>query len=339
MVITNNGNIPLGLAVWALHDDYDYINHENYVSATSIMRPLRHIILPRRVPNELKTSDLADYVSRALGKALHDSIEKAWLTSYEKGLRLLGYPQSAISRVIINPTNEQLAAKEHPIPVYIEQRAFKQITVCGVTFTIGGKFDMVTEGIVTDNKSTTVYSWIHGGKDEDYKLQGSIYRWLNTNGYLDVECTESIGVNRITEDYIRINFIFTDWSKAEAKRNPNYPQSRLQSKEIPLMSLEETEAWIKHKLGLVLQYKDTPETQIPECTDEELWRTAPIYKYYSDPTKTSGRSTKNFEDLVEAKKFASEKGKGIVITTPGEVKRCEYCEAFLVCTQKDRYFQ
>ena len=338
MNITNKGNIPLGLAVWALHDDYDYIDHPNYISATRLMKPLRHIILPPRVPKGLIQPDVEDYVSRALGSALHSSVENAWHKSHQKALKMLGYPQSMIDRVLINPTTAQLTSIHNPIPVYIEQRAFKQITVNGVTYVIGGKFDMVTEGIVTDNKSTTSFTWVHGTKDDDYALQGSIYRWLNTDAYEDVECTIPIGVNRITEDFIRINFIFTDWQKVAAKTNPNYPQSRLQSKDVPLMSLQETENYIRRKLTEVQNYKDKPETEVPECTDEELWRSAPQYKYYSDPNNTAGRSTKNFDSPSEAKLHLASKGKGTVIAVPGEVKRCGYCEAFPVCTQKDRYF-
>ena len=30
-------------------------------------------------------------------------------------------------------------------------------------------------------------------------------------------------------------------------------------------------------------------------------------------------------------------GKGVVITKPGEVKRCGYCPGFEACTQKDAY--
>ena len=326
MSITNRGDIPLGLAVWLLHDEYDYIDQPNYISVTGLMKPLRHIILPPRVPKELQQSDVEDFVSRALGHSLHDSIEKAWLKGHRRSLALLGYPEKVIDRVLVNPTPEELAAVEHPVPVYLEQRAFRTVVLNGVTYTIGGKFDMVAEGIVHDNKSTTAYTWLYGTKDDDYKLQGSLYRWLNPD--------------KITEDFIRINFIFTDWQKMSAKQNPNYPQKRILHQDIPLMSMEETEAWIKWKLGLVQQYKDTPESQLPECTDEELWRSDPVYKYYSDPTKTSGRSTKNFDSPVEARQFMAEKGgKGVIIANPGEVKRCGYCNAFPICTQKDRYFQ
>lgn len=339
-MITNNSDIPLGLAVWLLHDEYDYINEPNYVSVTGLMKPLRHIVLPPRVPPEKRVEDVEDYISRALGHSLHDSIEKAWVKGYERSLRLLGHPKSVINRVLINPTHDDLIKVENPIPIYLEQRAFRKITVNGITFTIGGKFDMAAEGIVHDNKSTTAYTWLYGTKDEDYKLQGSLYRWINHKGFHDSECTDPILDQRITEDFIRINFIFTDWQKAQAKQNPNYPQKRLLYKDVELMSLEETERWIRNKLTLVSQYKDSPEEAIPECTDEELWRSSPQYKYYADALKTSGRSTKNFDNPLEAKKYMmTEKGgKGVIITIPGEVKRCEYCNAFPICKQKDKYF-
>jgi len=36
--------------------------------------------------------------------------------------------------------------------------------------------------------------------------------------------------------------------------------------------------------------------------------------------------------------MAEKGGKGIIITVEGKPKRCEYCDAFAVCTQKDKYF-
>lgn len=323
--ITNHGNIPMGLAVWLLHDEYDYVDDENYISVTGLMKPIKHIILPPRVPPEQRTSDVEDYVARAMGHSLHDSIEKAWLKGYARSLRLLGHPKSVIDRVLINPTDEELAAIKDPIPVYLEQRAIKTVMVNGKEYRIGGKFDMVADGIVHDNKSTTAYTWLYGTRDDEHKLQGSLYRWLNPE--------------KITEDYIRINYIFTDWQKMAAKQNPNYPQKRILYKDIPLMSIEETERWVIAKLTQFEKMRLLPESQLPECTDEELWRSAPTFKYYSDPTKTDGKSSKNFDDMIEARKHMAEKGKGTILAVPGEVKRCAYCAAFPICKQKDKYFQ
>lgn len=321
MIVTNRSDISLALAVWLLHDEYDYLTEDNYISVTTLMKPLRHIILPSRIPSNEMTMDVADLIPSALGKSIHDSIEKAWLKGYARSLRMLGYPQSLIDRVLINPTSDQLKARPDGIPVYIEQRTIAKFQ----GFTIGGKFDLATEGILQDNKSTSAYAWLHGTKDEDYCLQGSLYKWLNPD--------------KITEDFIRINFIFTDWQKMLAKSNPAYPQSRLLHKDIPLWTIQETENWISQKLKLITKYRNAPESQIPECTDEELWRSDPKYKYYSDPAKISGRSTKNFDDQIEARKFMmNEKGgRGIIITQPGEVNRCNYCMAFPICKQKDKY--
>lgn len=320
--LTNHTGIPLTLAVWLAHDDYDYVNEDNYISATSLMKPLRHIILPSRVPvGERVKPDVGDFIARALGHSLHDSIEKSWVKGYQKNLAKLGYPAEIINRVLINPTDEQLAATKDAIPVYLEQREIRSHR----GYRIGGKYDMVAEGMVQDNKSTSVYTWTHGNRDDEHALQGSIYRWLNPK--------------RITEDFIRINYIFTDWMKGMAKGNPSYPQQRVECKDIPLLSLKETEDWINHKLDLIQRHANTPEKNLPECTPEELWMSAPKYKYYSDPTKTSGKSTKNFDSQAEANQHwrVEKASKGIVITVPGQPKRCGYCDAFEVCTQKDKY--
>lgn len=321
MQITNNSGISLTLAVWLVNDDYDYINTPNYISATRLMKPIRQIVLAKRVPPEMRQIDVEDRIATALGTALHDSIEKAWVKNYKSNLKQLGYPESVINRVLINPTDEELAAVDDPIPVYLEQRATRELN----GYTIGGKFDLVADGMVQDNKSTSAYTWVHGGRDEEHQLQGSIYRWLNPK--------------KITEDFIRINYIFTDWQKSSAKSNPKYPQKRVEHKDIPLLTEKETEKWISTRIRLIETYMDAEESQIPECTDKELWRSEPAYKYYSDPTKTSGRSTKNFDKLSDAKAFMSEKGnKGIVITVPGEPKRCGYCDVAEICSQRKRYF-
>lgn len=329
MKITNTSDISLALAVWLLHDEYDYIDGvENYISATTLMKPLRQIILAKRLPPELQTADVADYIPSGLGKSLHDSIEKAWTKGYARSLKLMGYPDELIARVRINPTDEELKADPDILAIFLERRMFR----LHKGFTVGGKYDGVFEGIVQDNKSTSAFTWVYGGKDDDYKLQMSLYRWI------DAEQMDG-SIPKITEDYGRINFIFTDWQRMSAKTNPNYPQKRVEHKDIPLMSLRETEDWVSSKLSLIEKHENTPEHKLPDCTDEELWISDPVFKYYADPSKTDGKSTKNFTSQAEANAFlASKGGKGIVKTVRSEPKRCGYCAAFPICTQKDRYF-
>lgn len=321
---TNLHDIPLALAVWLVNDDYDYQPEENYISASTLLKPTRQLILSNRRPtNALPNAipDLSDLAAKAMGTALHDSIEKAWVKNYARNLAILGYPQEVIKNIRINPEPEELT--EGVIPIYFEQRAKRKIG----KWIVGGKFDLVAEGIVHDNKSTTTFAWTNGGKDEDYSLQGSIYRWLNPD--------------KITEDFIRINFIFTDWQRYRAKQSEDYPQAKTLCKEYPLLSIPETERWIANKLAEIDRYWNAEDSQIPECSDKELWRSERIFKYYSDPNKTT-RATKDFKtDKVAAFHHLQvvKMGQGIVIESGGEPKRCGYCEAVGHCQQAKRYFE
>ena len=116
--ITNNSDIPLALAVWAVDDEYDYQSDPNYFSVTSLLKPIRQIVLSRRVPPELQTADVEDYVASALGSSIHAGIEKAWKDNYKKNLKILGYSDKLIDRVKINPKPEEL--KPDIIPIYVE---------------------------------------------------------------------------------------------------------------------------------------------------------------------------------------------------------------------------
>ena len=318
MNLTNNLNIPLYAAVWLLQDDYDYVDDPKYLSATTLLRPMKEVILSRRVDNSETEVDLSDYISRRLGSSLHDSVEKSWTDkkSLEKALNLMGY---SIDEVAVNEKDPG-----DKVPVYLEQRSNKNI----LGYRIGGKYDFVFNGLLHDLKSTSAYSWIHNDKDGDYALQGSIYRWLNP----DI----------ITESAIKITFIFTDWQGSQARSNPNYPQSRIESKEIPLLSEAETERWIKQRISLYDLEKDLPEEEITPCTAKEMWLSDPIWKYYGNPNAdpATSRATKNFTDPMEAAGHLQAKGKGKIVEVPSEPKKCQkYCSAFSICKQGQSYYE
>jgi len=323
MKITNQHDISLPLAVWLLHDEYDYVNDKKYISVTTLMKPLKQIILSKRVDTSTFTMDIMDLVAPSMGSGLHGSIEKAWMEGHSKALLKLGYPESVVKRVVINPTEADFKNIEHLIPVYLEQRGVREIG----GWKVGGKFDLVTDGMLQDVKSTSTFKWTSTSGDNDYKMQGSLYRWIHPE--------------KITEDFIRINFIFTDFMKALAgKPDSSYPPHRVMHRDYTLMSVADTEAWVARKLSLLDKYWDAPESAIPECTDEELWKSDQQYKYFSDPEKAkdpSARSTRNFTELMDARKWLAEKGKGTIVTIPGEVKRCGYCSAASICKQRERY--
>ena len=88
------------------------------------------------------------------------------------GLRKLGIPEEVVECMVIDPTPEILTQMKldgkKPIPVYFEKRTDRDL----LGYTITGKFDMCLDGELHDFKSTSVWSYIMGGKDEDYRFQG-----------------------------------------------------------------------------------------------------------------------------------------------------------------------
>lgn len=307
----NNSNVPLSLAVYLATDHYD--QQVDAISVTSLLKPIKQLILASRVPAEMGLVDVSSLMPSRMGTSLHDGIERAWMHNHVQALQALGYPQKIIDRVRINPKPEELVPGI--IPVYLEQRTQKLF----MGKMISGKFDFVAEGRLEDFKSTSVWTWINGSKDDDHVLQGSIYRWLNP----DI----------ITSHEMAIQFIFTDWSAAAARSDKRYPPSRHMERKHDLLSIRETEAFMQNKLLLLNKYWEAPEEDLPLCSDKELWRKEPVWKYYKNPAKTE-KSTKNFDNMHDARVFQAQQGGiGLIKEVPGKAVACKYCPAFAVCQQ------
>lgn len=308
----NPRDVPLSVGVFLATDHYDY--EPNVISATKLLKPIRQTILTPRVPAEQAGIELLGLYKSRLGTAIHDGIERAWLHHREDAMAALGIPRSTIDKIKVNPDPEDLEPGD--IPVYLEQRYYKNFE----GRRISGKVDFIAEGRLEDFKSTSTFTWINATKDDDHKLQGSIYRWL--------------APDIITQNHMAIQYLFTDW-KAGMISDPKYPQQPAMQKLIPLMSLDDTEEYVRGKLTQFDQFRDLPEEALPLCTDADLWRGAPTYKYYKNPAKTT-RSTKNFDTPEEAYQRLSKDGNvGIVVEVPGQAVACKFCSAFPVCTQKD----
>lgn len=315
MRFTNIDNLSISVAVWLAADTYKYNDNPNVISATSLLKPIREIVLSRQNCDLEQVADLTGMIASRVGNSYHDGIEKAWKNKElrNKTLKTLGYPDHVINKIRINPTAEE--CKEDIIPVYLELRSEKDIE----GFTISGQLDFCIEGRLEDFKSTSVFAKIFGSNVDAYIRQGSIYRWLRS----DI----------ITDDHITIQYIFTDWTASKAKQDKNYPQKRILSAKYPLMSLAETEAFIRSKLKTIKQLAGATQEQLPLCTKEELWQKDPVWKYYKDPNKTV-RATKNFDNPGEATQRWNKDGRtGLVVEVPGEVKRCTYCKVNQLCEQ------
>ena len=315
---SGTSGVALPLAVWLASDFYDHSTDQNTLSVTTLIKPIRQVILASRVPAEDYLVDLSSMVASRIGTAIHDSIERSWAANHVSAMGALGIPRKVIDSVRVNPSKETLENTEGVIPVYLEQRLKRQVG----KYTISGKFDVVLDGKVQDFKSTQVFGYMRQLNASKYSQQGSIYRWLDSE--------------LITQDVMDVHYIFTDWKPAMLASDPKYPRSRVLTQTIELMSLQETDRYVTRKLSQIEAYWEAPEEDLPLCSDEDLWRSEPVFKYYKNPEKTA-RSTKNFDTKQEAMlRYIEDGSKGIVKEVPGQVTACKYCAAFSVCSQKDR---
>jgi hypothetical protein len=314
MNYTNDQKIGLSMAVFLAHDDYDYDNRPNAISATSLLKSPRQLILAKRATETTASMDISAFVAATFGTAIHDGIEKAWTgNNFKRSLKRLGYSEDTIARFKVNPEPSEFTADM--IPIYMEKRSEKPLG----KFIVVGKFDFVGDGELEDHKTTGVYTYIKGTHTEKYRLQGSIYRWLNQ----DI----------ITSSRMLVNFIFTDWSALRAKIESGYPPHRMMSVPINLMSIEETEKYITGRLNVIESFINKTEDQLPLCSKEDLWQDATVYKYYKNPA-AKDRSTKNFDNFAEAQTRLLKDGSvGCIDIVAGMAKYCNWCSGASICSQ------
>jgi hypothetical protein len=315
---TNTRNISLAWAVWLMRDTYDYDPDPGVISATTLLKSIRQIVLARKHKDLDELVDISMLDKSRAGTNIHDGAEAAWRDPQARtaGLKLMGFPDKVINKVTLDPTEEEL--KDGAIPLYLEVRTKKEVGI--KDYKISGQFDMVLDGQVFDYKNTSVRSWNDPEKAKDYSLQGSIYRWLNPD--------------KIDKDFIEINYRFEDWTPYGSKDQPSF---RLMSKSFPLMTLSQTDKWIKDKISKIDHYMSKPDIELPECTPAELWQKETIYKVYKTfGAKTAMRGGSKFTSRMEAETFKATKGGAEIREIPGEATACRYCKVRTLCDQAQR---
>lgn len=326
MSFTNLTQIPVHLALWLANDDYDYSDNPYQISATTLLKSPRYIIGSLRkqfphifevpteklsyVSNQLiqqanQPKDLSERISSCIGTAIHNAVEEVWLNPVKraKALKELGYPEQYIASLKVNPSDLNQGS------IFTEMRSTRDLD----GFTISGKFDFTEYGQLQDIKTTKTYTWVSGCNDQKYIQQGSIYRWLNPEV--------------IKSDTIAINFIFTNWARGK-EYDQDYPKSQIVQRHYQLMSVEDTEAFIRNKLELIKNHWNSPLENIPCCTVQELYSSPPTFKYYAKGLEFSTRATKIFGSLAEASAHRAKMGhRGDIIEYRGTPFTCPFCLA------------
>lgn len=286
MIYTNiNGIDPL-MMLWLVDDDYDHDERENSISATTILKPMRQILLGRKYKELEKKIDVSDLIARRIGQAIHSSIEKSLSINLDKNLKKIGMTKPDITT---------------------EHRTTKEID----SFIISGKYDIVANRIVRDVKTTSVWSFIFGSKTKDVIKQLSIYKWLNPT--------------EITADYGFVTYIFTDWSPIKAKQDTSYPK-RIERQKVNLWSIIETENYIKDKLNSIQIHESVGDIPLcsdedlwREATKYKVYKT----KASKRATKVFNDiySAEKFRDKIGGGSFVKEFKGGVK-----RCKYCSYTE-------------
>ena len=311
---TNEKGISLPLAVWLAHDEYNHDPRPNLISVTTLIKPVKQIILESRLTVKGSAPiDISTRLASRLGTAVHNSVEYSWTTNYKQALIDLGYPKRAVEAVRVNPTE----GSSKGLDVYLEIRSEKQVD----NWIVSGQFDMVYDGAVNDIKSTGTWTYTSGIKDDDYIKQLSIYKWLNP----DI----------ITKNTGAIQFIFKDWSalKAITEKDKGYPPMNVLEYRLQLTSVSDINTWITNKLLVLNKSWNLPESELTLCTAKELNQKPSVWKHYASAESKRATPKGTFNTAHAAYAFLATKGKGIVKEIRGEVSGCRFCLGKEQCTQ------
>lgn len=282
MRYTNKHDLPEEVVLWLKTDDYDY--EEAVMSATMLMKPVRAIVLIKRYFDQIE-KDVSDLIAQRYGTAIHDSFEKVKM------------PDAVQEQRFYSELNGQRISGKPDILKRIEENLHR----------------------LKDIKSTSVWTYIYGSRDEDNRIQLSIYVWL----------LEKNGINM--EPDADIIYAFTDWKRSDARRKEDYPDTRMIQKTLAIMSPDDTETYILHRLELINKANPLPDDDLPRCTKEELWAKDDTWAVMKKGRKSAVKVFDKRDDAYDMMDTNLKEYR--VEHRLGKVNRCNYCDASAFCNQ------
>lgn len=197
-----------------------------------------------------------------------------------------------------------------------EERLYTQVN----DWTVSGQMDVLEDGILSDFKVTSVWSYIMGGKEE----------WTQQLNLLKVLCDQRLEETedeRYRVEKLQIVAIFRDWQ--ESKVGNEYPESQVAVIPVELWPKDVAMDFLRERVA-------SHQNQDPDpCTNEERWYRGEQWALMKEGRKTAVRLFDAQDKATEAEKEAKEKDKKskfFVIHRPGSYARCErYCLAAKHC--------
>ena len=262
----------------------NYNAGESDYSCTTLLKPPRIVQLTRRHDDEI-IKDAMDMLWSSLGTAVHNMFE----ANVEEG---------AVAEV----------------RMYIDSLKKK----------IGGQLDHYKDGVISDYKCTSVWSWIFGSRVKEWAEQQNIYAAIyRKNGF--------------TVKTLQIIAVFRDWKESEFLRNPQqYPPLPIMIINLEVWPEGNTKPFIDYRTQLQIDAETLSDDELPLCTEQEMWAMPTKYAVMKNKNKTASRVLLSLEDAKEwiinaelkAKKPATYK----VVVREGKRNRCaKYCDASEFC--------
>lgn len=304
--ITNRYGLPASL--------YNALASDPYVgggdiSITRLINPPRIVALKKRYEAEI-VEDASDRIWSLLGQSAHLVAERA-----AKGL--------------IDVTAETRLSM--PIQGIMKPDASFW------TWELSGQPDVFEkkEGIISDYKITSVWSFMFGDKpewDQQLNLQAMLHRH---NG-------DEIRA-------IRIIAILRDWQKRKAQYEKDYPECQAHVVNLPLWAFEDQVAFAEKRVKVHqnaqkdFKLANWDADALPLCTPEERWYRGAkfaVKKMVCNTGRVNKKADRVFETEAQAVKYMEEnrhalpknRAYGPIESRPGQNIRClDYCDVAMFC--------
>lgn len=306
------------------YSTYDYNQDKHVISATTLYKPIKKIVLPMHYPPKKRTVE--SHMASLIGTMIHDQLEQIMKTKFARKLIKKHFGKKA--------------------KVILEVRGSHKLTLKGLKkFTITGKNDLIINDILADYKSTKSFKSEKCNEDlpnlKIFKKEGyttldrmqqlipNLYEYIlqgSTLSYIHKKNKHKYNIK-----YFYIIHIIMDWSKASKLDSP------ILFMKLPLLSTKEVEKYLtevlhEYKLAIKLKKKDLDV--LTDCNKTELWMADTVWKYYA--SANSVRAARVFSNPNDAYAYAAGKT-GIVKETIGTPRACEYCEMSDSCKQARVY--
>ena len=273
--------------------------------------------------------NMPDAFVKAIQNSRHNADKCLSATTLLKGTKEIILTDRHFDEITIDASDEVWAVfgtAVHSILEHQEDEAFKEesFSVEVLDYKVTGKvdrYDMKNETI-EDWKTASVWKVIY--KDfEDWRMQGLIYAWLLRESGLNVR-------------HIRFVALLKDFSKTEAKRNPDYPQAPAYIYEFDVndSELEGVKDRAMYKALAVRDNWNTPDDEIEPCSEEERWATPTKWAVMKEGRKTAVKVCSTEEEAQNfIEDLEKDKDKHFVEERKGVDKKCEdYCPCATFCS-------